>query len=57
MTADGRVERVLYDGGSEEAERVRDEVRAGTFSESEKLPHPPVAGRWLYGAGNEDLSK
>ncbi len=57
LTEDGRVLRVRYEGGSEEAERVRDGVRAGTFSElHEELPRPPVAGRWVDEPA-EDLSE
>ena len=58
LTQDGRVERVLYEGGSEEARLVREGVQAGTDSEiPEDLPRPPVAGRWLYGVDDEDLSE
>ena len=57
LTEDGQVLRVLYEGDSEEAERVRDGVRAGTFSEREdELPRPPVAGRWIHEPA-EDLSE
>ena len=48
LTEDGRVERVLYQGDSEEAALVREGLRAETASElPEELPHPPVAGRWI----------
>ena len=58
LTEEGRVERVLYEGDSEEAALVRDGIRAGTAGEIPKdLPRPPVAGRWLYGADDEDLSE
>jgi hypothetical protein len=57
LTEDGRVERVLYEGGSDEATLVRKGLRAGMFSElPEKLPRPPVAGRWVNEAA-EDLSE
>jgi hypothetical protein len=56
LTEDGRVERVLYEGGSEEAERVREGLRSGAFSgQGEELPRPPVAGRWIDETA-EDLS-
>ena len=57
LTEDGRVERVLYEGDSEEATLVREGARAGTISElPEELPRPPVAGRWVEGL-DENLSK
>ncbi len=57
LTEDGRVERVLYEGGSEEASLVRDGVRSGTFSGvPEELPRPPVAGKWVNEPA-EDLSE
>ncbi len=56
LTEDGRVERVLYDGGSEEATLVREGVRAGTDAVIPELPRPPVAGRWVYEPA-EDLSE
>jgi hypothetical protein len=58
LTEDGQVERVLYEGDSEEAALVRDGACAGTDSTVPKeLPRPPVAGRWLYGIDDEDLSE
>jgi hypothetical protein len=57
LTEDGRVERVLYEGGSDEATLVREGGRVGTFSElPEELPCPPVAGRWVDEPA-EDLSE
>jgi hypothetical protein len=57
LTEDGRVERVLYEGDSEEAALVREGLRAGTASEVPlDLPRPPVAGRWIDEAA-EDLSE
>ena len=57
LTEDGRVERVLYEGDSEEAASVREGLRAGTASElPEELPRPPVAGRWINEPA-EDLSE
>ncbi len=57
LTEDGRVERVRYEGGSEEANLVREGVQAGTTSEiPEELPRPPVAGRWVNEPA-EDLSE
>ena len=57
LTADGRVERVHYDGDSEEATLVREGLRAGQTSEVPvDLPRPPVAGRWVY-EPTEDLSE
>ncbi len=57
LTEDGRVERVLYEGDSEEAALVREGLRAGTASElPEELPRPPVAGRWVD-EPCEDLSE
>jgi hypothetical protein len=57
LTETGRVERIRYEGGSEEADRVREGVRTGTFSETaEELPRPPVAGRWVD-EPTEDLSE
>jgi hypothetical protein len=57
LTEDGRVERVLYEGGFKEATLVRKGLRAGTLSEvPEELPRPPVAGRWVD-APAEDLSE
>jgi hypothetical protein len=51
LTDDGRVERVLYEGGSEEAERIREGAKSGGISSEphEELPRPPVAGRWVHG--------
>jgi hypothetical protein len=47
LTEDGEVERIVYEGGSEEAALVREGLRAGTASEVPlELPRPPVAGRW-----------
>ncbi len=47
LTADGRVERVLYEGDSPEAALVRSGA-AGTAGEiPTELPRPPVAGRWV----------
>ena len=58
LTEDGRVERVLYQGDSEEAALVREGVSVGTTTEiAAELPRPPVAGRWLYGIDDEDLSE
>ncbi len=57
LTEDGEVLRVRYEGDSEEAERVREGLRSGTFSKvPEELPHPPVAGRWTNEPA-EDLSE
>ncbi len=57
LTEDGRVERVMYEGDSEEAALVRDGAQAGTDSEMPaELPRPPVAGRWV-GEPAEDLSE
>ena len=57
LTEEGEVLRVRYEGDSEEAERVREGLRSGTFSEvPEELPHPPVAGRWTNETA-EDLSE
>jgi hypothetical protein len=57
LTQDGRVERVLYDGDSEEATLVREGLRAGTASEVPvELPRPPIAGRWINEPA-EDLSE
>ncbi len=57
LTEDGRVERVLYEGDSEEANLVREGLRAGTGSEVPlELPRPPVAGRWVDEPA-EDLSE
>jgi predicted NAD/FAD-binding protein len=58
LTEDGRVERVLYESDSEEAGLVRNGANAGMDGEvPEELPCPPVAGRWLYGVDDEDLSE
>jgi|tagenome__1003787_1003787.scaffolds.fasta_scaffold20892244_3 hypothetical protein len=54
LTEDGRVERVLYEGGFEEAEYVREGAKSGGISS--ELPRPPVAGRWVDGRA-EDLSE
>lgn len=57
LTEDGRVERVLYEGDSEEAALIRDGIRAGTAGGVPKdLPRPPVAGRWIDDPA-EDLSE
>ena len=57
LTQDGRVERVLYEGDSEEAALVREGLRAGTASEVPvDLPRPPVAGLWVDQPA-EDLSE
>lgn len=57
LTEDGRVERILYEGDSEEAALVREGLRVGTASEVPvDLPRPPVAGRWVYEPA-EDLSE
>ena len=58
LTETGRVERVRYEGGSEEAQRVREGLKSGTFSPEpgEELPRPPVAGRWVDEPA-EDLSE
>jgi hypothetical protein len=57
LTAAGTVERVLYEGGSEEAALVREGLRAGTATEVPvDLPRPPFAGRWVDEPA-EDLSE
>jgi hypothetical protein len=58
LTEDGRVERVRYEGGSEEAEYVREGAKSGGVSSElyEELPRPPVAGRWVHDQA-EDLSE
>jgi hypothetical protein len=55
LTDDGRVERVLYEGGSEEAERIREGAKSGGISSElhEELPRPPVAGRWVHGPAED----
>jgi len=59
LTEDGRVERVRYEGGSPEATIVREAVQTGSLTSElhEELPRPPVAGRWMYGVDDEDLSE
>jgi hypothetical protein len=48
LTEDGRVERVLYEGDSQEATLVREGLMAGRASEVPvDLPRPPLAGRWV----------
>ena len=56
LTEDGQVERVLYDGDSEEANLVREGLRAGTDAVIPELPRPPVAGKWVDEPA-EDLSE
>jgi hypothetical protein len=58
LTEDGRVERVRYEGGSEETEYVREGAKSGGVSSElhEELSRPPVAGRWVDGPA-EDLSE
>ena len=52
------VEGVRYEGGSEEAEYVREGAKSGGVSSElhEELSRPPVAGRWVDGPA-EDLSE
>ena len=57
LTEEGEVERILYDGDSEEATLVREGLTAGTTSSVPvELPRPPVAGRWIDEPA-EDLSE
>jgi hypothetical protein len=57
LTEDGRVERVMYEGDSEEAVKIREGARAGTGCEMpDELPRPPLAGRWVNEPA-EDLSE
>ena len=56
LTEDGRVERVLYEGGNEEVTLVREGLRAGMASEIPELPRPAIGGRWVN-EPTEDLSE
>jgi hypothetical protein len=56
LTEEGVVERIRYEGGSEEARRVREGCRSGLSDEDISLPRPPVAGRWVD-EPDEDLSE
>jgi hypothetical protein len=57
LTEDGRVERILYEGDSEEATLVHEGVRGSPLRpEIPELPRPLLAGRWV-GEPDEDLSE